>query len=257
MTQYPEYSILNALSYGSELKLKNSMPFEENCSLIIKSLEERNFVILFPFYWTHSDVANFSNKYQNKINHNDLEWYLLELRNVLNKRKNDEIHWIERVNFFHSIACTRFLNENQVDNEKLIHIMEQVSGFEIEKPKFNNLVDISSYNFLCLKGDIDIESSIVTKVLHSFEDKELLMNYAKYQIFYYGSPKNCIDKMKQYVSNDDMSVIVPHTLLGLKWLIKYYNFPLLDKVEIKDLLSDLTNKLSVKTKKIVTDLTNE
>lgn len=257
MIQFPEYSIINALSYGSELKLKNSMPFEENCSLIIKSLQERNFVILFPFYWTHKEVANFSSKYQNKINHNDLEWYLLELRNIISKRKNEEIHWIERVNFFHSIACTRFINENQVDNEKLIHIMEQVSGFEIKKPKFENLVDISSYNFLCIKSDIDIENSIVTNVLHSFEDRELLMNYAKYQIFYYGNPINCISKMEQYINDKDMNVFVPHTLLGLKWLIKYYNFPLLDNIEIRDLLSGLTNKLSKNTKKVIIELTNE
>lgn len=256
MNKFPEYSIINALSYGTELKLKKSMPFEENASLILKSLSERNFVIMFPFYWTHIEVANFSMKYQNKIKPNDLEWYLLELRNVLNNRKNEEIHWVERVNFFHSIACTRFLNENQVDNEKLIHIMENVSGFEISKPKFNNLVDISSYNFLCLKSDIDIENSIITKVLKSFEDRELLMNYAKYQIFYYGSPMNCLNKMKQYISNEDMNVIVPHTLLGLKWLVNYYNFPLLDKTEIKDLLSDLTNKLSKNTRKVVTELTN-
>ena len=136
MNKFPEYSIINALSYGSDLKLKNSMPFEENASLILKSLSERNFVIMFPFYWTHIEVANFSLKYQNRIKANDLEWYLLELRNVLNNRKDEEIHWVERVNFFHSIACTRFLNENQVDNEKLIHTLVSIA---YNKTKFYNI----------------------------------------------------------------------------------------------------------------------
>lgn len=257
MESFPEYSILSALSFGANIETKSRLTFDENCNLILKSLKCRKFIIIFPFYWTHKDVAKFSDAHKNEINLNDLEWYLLELKAIMKGRKQSDINWIERVNFFHSIACTRFLNESQIDKEKLLYLMRSVSGFDLENPKFNNLIDISSYNFLSIKSDIDIENPIIAKALQSFSNKEVLINYAKYQIFYYGGASECIKKMQQYIKNEETNVVVPHTVLALNWLKKNKNFPMLENIETSDLLADLTNGFDLKTRTLLNKLSND
>lgn len=257
MNKLPEHILLNALSLGVNIEFEKKISFEENCILIINSLSSRNFKILFPHYWTHHDVANFSANYEGYINEADLEWYLLKLKSIFSGRKNSEIHWIERVNFFHSIACTRFLNEHKTDTEKVIRVMKEVSGFDLKNSKFKSLTDISTYNFLALKSDIEIENPIVFKVLKSFKDETLLINYAKYQVFYYGGTIECITKMMTYSKKTNSNIVVPYTTMSLLCLKNINNFPRLNNPEAKDLLNDLLKIQSKKMRKIICKISNE
>jgi len=198
----PEIELLKLAAGGVDTNLSPSLEdFEE----IVKNLSDKRLVILFKWFWKHSDVVNFAEHFIKKINANNLAWYLRELSKVIGRGVH--VHWVERINLFHVYGLSRLF-----DKKAGLEIMESTFDYGERIKSIQTLSDISACNVsLILKEAGTIDS---LKVIEAMSSPSLLSIFGLYQLFYYEGLPHLLNVLKEYV-HTPKEVIIPQTIAGL------------------------------------------
>lgn len=218
----------------------NYSNYQVDFEKIINSLSNREFTILFPFYWNHHTVEEFRNKFKENVRYDDYSWYLNTLSEVI---KNRNIHWVEKINLFHCFGFTRYFD---FDSGELISNGLKVNLDNVKD--FSSLIDISAYTWISTKQEFDYKDIIpYLKILK--KNTELISAFAMYQIYYYGGVKECLNILNKYLFDSKKSIVVPHTILSLLFVERNLIFE--EVREEKEMMLNIFENLPVSVRDIV------
>lgn len=198
----PEVGLLGLASRGTEMNL---YPTIDDFRLIVENLKQKKMVVLFKWFWKHSDVVRFAEDFVMEVGAENLDWYLHELTKITANRKS--LHWLERINLFHTYGLSRL-----IDKDSGAKIMRSFPFFAKGTKRIASLSDLSACNVSLMLRKADSVESL--GLLDSFSDRSLLAEYGLYQIYYYGGISELIDTLGQYVCSPK-EVIIPQTIAGL------------------------------------------
>lgn len=197
-----EIELLKLAAHGIDVNLAPSVTDFNN---ILANLKSRKLSVFFKWFWKHSDVHEFSQKYTNRINPDDISWYLSKLIEVTTHRNS--LHWVERINLFHTFGLCRFFG-----NKRGLQIIESIPGIKRRMNKINSLSDLSASNVTLMLKESNTLDSI--KLIDHIPDRSLLKVYSAYQVYYYGGFNNLLSVLRDY-KNSPKQVIIPQTIAGL------------------------------------------
>lgn len=171
--------------------------------------------IYFPFYWKNVDVKRL-NPVISQILPTDLIKTLFNIKALVAERYPNKLHWMESVNIYHLMGMLRKLSkeDDSLSNEIEKFIRKEFSN-DIGNITQYTIIDISSLTSLFvakrteLKDAMDLVNVFIT-------NPELLKYYGYYQMHYYDGINTTLEKMKEYIDeNDPCQIVLPQTLLGL------------------------------------------
>lgn len=203
----PEDLLIRVGARGLKIGIQ---PDEEELSSIFESIKKRRPVLLFPWFWTHEDVVNFSKRFFNTLTPDDVLWYLRLLHAILGAER--ELHWMERVNLFHAFGLARL-----VGGDELLRVIEQDYGYGMSKQaSMRTLTDVSAYNVIAmLRFSSPMDSITILRLLE--DSLPTVISFGKYQVYYYGGLANLLDIMQDYL-DDRKIVLVPQSVASLLFL---------------------------------------
>lgn len=234
-----EVELLNLAARGVD---PNLSPNLNDFRFIVESLRNRKIVLLFKWFWKHSEVVNFSESFAEEIDPSDFEYYFIQLLKIIKKRES--LHWLERINLFHVYGLSRLL-----DRRSSLKIIGDYSLTTTKNKTIKSLNDISAYNVFLMLNDAPINDSIA--MIDLINTQTLLAEYGLYQLYYYGGISQLIDTLKLYIKSPK-EVIIPQTLAGL-FAAEPKSLLLGNKIRQRiydEILYSLPNKVQLKLEKI-------
>jgi hypothetical protein len=214
----------------------------KNMCELVEGLKSRDLRIYFPQYWDHETVRKFKLEFGDKIDEDDIFYYLSRLENLLLLRNEKNIHWIEKINIFHFYGLLRIFGKNN----KEISISHIDNLIKHRKKKIKTLIDISALNTKYVVEERDTKNTI--DIISNIEDNPgLIRDFGHYQIFYHNGIYNCINEFSMDL-NKKGKVPIAHSVLALIVLSELYykNQPEIKEMIMDRLYSHLNNKVKIK-----------
>jgi hypothetical protein len=179
---------------------------------LVNGLKAGQCELYFSRYWTHGDVRKLRVNYLESVGIEEVLKYLAKVYYLMAKRRDEDIHWIERINLFHFYGLLRILGTSRIDVASHI-IAGQIQG---SKARRRTLVDVSAYNAKAVLDGKDPRD--ITEVLTLFEENPYLArDFGNYQIYYHGNILTCIDELADDLRST-RKVPVPHSVLALRFV---------------------------------------
>lgn len=187
--EYPEITLLGLARRGGE---PYKQPSELELDEMILAINNREPKIFFPWFLSHSTVANINSS---SIDAEALNFLIKETTHrVLNRQP----HWVEKINLFHLYGLCRVINTATIVNDNI----------PVNMPIAQ--ISANTSNLILNKAPIN-ESYINLKILSSPQAARF---YAEYQIYYYNGIENLIAKLSDY-KNSYKSIIIPQTIASI------------------------------------------
>lgn len=202
---------------------------EDDMRDLVDGLKKHRLKLYFSQYWDHQAVRQFKNKFATHINQDDVFYYLNKVGDLFQSRNESNIHWIEKINFFHFFGLLRIIgNKDRTSSGSYLNnFIKQREG------KKKSLIDISALNTKCVIEERDAKDTV--EIFNQIEqDPNLIRDFGHYQVFYHNGIYNCVNEFS-FDMQKKGKVPIAHSVLALIVICDLY---FKNEPELKEFIMD-------------------
>lgn len=182
-----------------------AQPEDKDYLSVVERINSGRPGILFGSFWDHEHVKTFFMNYGSRLEPDSLVRYIYEVREFMG-RGGRRVAWVEQVNLFHLIGLVRMLGGKDGAGE--LERM-RLAGSDLV---MSTIEEVSAGNIYSMLKEFSVKDAV--ERVHLFATRDLLQQYALYQIYYYNGVEHLFDVLSSYKDSEKV-VVIPATIAGV------------------------------------------